>query len=360
MRHIVVILFVGIILLLGTTLHAQPVWSNPELESQYNKANESLKRGDFKEAILGFQSVISQDPLNEWGRIGLVKALGYDKQSDRAIKMAQPLFDKNQATEEIYIIIAKSYLNKKDFKKTEKIFNEGIAKYPHSGRLYFELGNYYTSIAQGEKALSTWIDGIHADPTLQHNYFEAAYAYMHTYEPLWAMVYAEVFLNYESQTVRANDARQVLIDAYKKFFFNTSVQRLQIEPGSATNFIDAVNDTYARLSGLLADGGINLENLVVLRTRFIMDWKKYYAQKFPFALFDYLDKMIAEGHYEAYNYTLFGSKLDEANYQKWQKVNFTILNAYQLWKKNNPLKMSASDNYNPKMVKNIFKTGKKR
>ena len=39
--------------------------------------------------------------------------------------------------------------------------------------------------------------------------------------------------------------------------------------------------------------GLNAETLTMIRTRFILDWDKTYAEKFPFRLFEHQEQFLA-------------------------------------------------------------------
>ena len=63
--------------------------------------------------------------------------------------------------------------------------------------------------------------------------------------------------------------------------------------------------------------GINPETLTMIRTRFILDWTRNYADKFPFKLFQWQQQLLEEGIFTAYNQWIFGASQNLAAYQNW-------------------------------------------
>ncbi|MDE5929513.1 MAG: hypothetical protein K2H03_03430, partial [Muribaculaceae bacterium] len=77
-------------------------------------------------------------------------------------------------------------------KKAEKIYREGLARFPESGPLYLELGNLRMARQEYREALKWYIDGIVAAPNFASNYYRAAL--MSSIIPdcqTWALIMAE-------------------------------------------------------------------------------------------------------------------------------------------------------------------------
>ena len=82
------------------------------------------------------------------------------------------------------------------------------------------------------------------------------------------------------------------------------------------NFEIAFLTTMNKQNDIVVNG-INAETLTMIRTRFILDWNRNYAKKFPFALFDKQEQYLQEGLFPAYNQWIFGATQNLANYQNW-------------------------------------------
>jgi hypothetical protein len=68
---------------------------------------------------------------------------------------------------------------------------------------------------------------------------------------------------------------------------------------------------------VVAENGINVESLIMIRTRFVLDWFEKYAAKFPTKLFEYHQQLLREGIFPAYNQWMFGSIQNLMAYQSW-------------------------------------------
>ncbi|MEO6832241.1 MAG: hypothetical protein ABI378_07575, partial [Chitinophagaceae bacterium] len=121
----------------------------------------------------------------------------------------------------------------------------------------------------------------------------------------------------------------------------------------ADNFEEAARLTLFKLAPVVADG-ITTENLIMLRTRFTMDWMANYQSRFPYTLFSYWDAMLREGHFDAYNQWLFGKAENASQFEAWTKFHPDVIPAYNTYYELHPLIMYASDNYNSGVSKKIF------
>jgi lipopolysaccharide biosynthesis regulator YciM len=320
-------------------------WNSPELEQMYQQGILSLNKGDAAEACAIFQKMLPLAPQNLPLKKSLAKAyrvLGKDK---NALVLMQQIMDAKQADAECYKIASNAYHQISDDQKAQEMLTAGLHKFPEAGLLYYEMGFLFKEQKQYDIALKHWLDGIRKDPNYQLNYYEAAIAYVQTNQVLWAILYAEMFINKESATQRASDMRTLLLDAYHKFYFTPDLNAA-IQPNQEVlNFEDAVKQTYLSLFFVVSDG-INTENLIMLRTRFNIYWLDHYAQKYPCSLFAYHEKMIQNGYFDVYNQWLFGATENPQQYATWSTEFATDLSTFEKFRQNNPLVLTASDAYN--------------
>ncbi len=137
------------------------------------------------------------------------------------------------------------------------------------------------------------------------------YYYKRNY--IWCLLYGEIFINIESFTSRTAEIKDILLDGYKKLFADpdllTNVKDKSAFEIAFLTCMNKQNDVVIR--------GINPETLTMIRTRFILDWNRNYAQKFPFKLFDLQEQFLEEGLFPAYNQWIFGASQNLAAYQNW-------------------------------------------
>jgi tetratricopeptide (TPR) repeat protein len=339
-------------------------WPSPEVEALYKSAQASLASGAFKQAIASYQQAIVLAPGQAILYRDLASAYLLSGNYSRAESTVNQLIEKDRADAQAYAIASAVQSALKEDKKARRLLQDGLEKYPNSGFLKHELGKYYEEQGDNQEALKAWLDGISIDPAFHINYYDAARAYMKTTKPVWAIVYAEIFVNLERFTPRSNETRKMLLSAYKRFYGTPDEEGVpQFGKGrtnaAAKNFEDAVSQTLLRLAPVLSDG-VSAENLTMLRTRFAMDWMAKYAGKYPFTLFQYWDDLLRAGHFDAYNQWLFGRAENQAQYDAWVKFHPESVPAYEAYHATHPPQPTAGDAYNDAVLKGIFLKAQKR
>ena len=91
--------------------------------------------------------------------------------------------------------------------------------------------------------------------------------------------------------------------------------------------------------------GLNAETLTMIRTRFILDWDKTYADKFPFKLFQLQEQLLQEGLFTAYNEWIFGASQNLAAYQNWTGTHSTEYEAFNNYQKTHVFKIPPGQYY---------------
>jgi len=96
---------------------------------------------------------------------------------------------------------------------------------------------------------------------------------------------------------------------------------------------------------MVATSGINTETLTMIRTRFILDWYKDYADKIPFKLFELHRQLLQEGMFDAYNQWVFESVQNLAAYQNWTVLHAAEYNEFTRFQKGRIFKIPAGQYY---------------
>ncbi len=360
MRTTTSILFFLALLAVQLPVYSQTVWPSPEVEQMYNEAREQNARGNLRGAITLYQQAIHIAPgvMVLYRELG--KAYSMAGANEEAQKTLEPIIKSGDADEQTFQALGTSYAASGSIKKAKNTFEAGIERFPHSGIIYNAWGKMLEEEDKNpEEALKIWIKGIEADPAYHINYYDAARTYMNTNKPVWAILYGEMFINIEQQTVRSNETRAMLIRAYKRLFNAIAREDLPEYGKKNTNtahsngFEEAVYNTYIKLSPVVADG-MTTENLIMLRTRFIMDWYLTYARKYPFTLFQRHDELIRNGYFDIYNQWLFGKAENAAQYEAWNKFHPNAMGELEEWLKENKFNPTAADAYNTGEVDGIF------
>jgi Tfp pilus assembly protein PilF len=363
MTHRSRLLFITLLLFCFGAADAQEgTWPSPEVQQMYEQGRDYLTAGNLQQAIIVYEQAVRLAPDQMVLYRDLGKAYYLSGKYDAAEKTLEPLLKSTEADAESYQVMASSLSAAGDKKKAKATLQKGLERFPKSGILYHDLGKIFENDNETVYALETWLDGIQNDPAYHVNYYEAARTYSTSNKVIWTIIYGEIFINIEHETPRAMEMRKMVLDAYKSLFYNVPTGDLP-EFGKArkedevNSFEDAVRSTYMKLSPVVTDG-ITVENLTMLRTRFLMDWAANYGNKYPFSLFSYQDNLLRNGFFDIYNEWLLGRADNEKEYDSWNKFHAGVMTQFQAWQAQNPLHPVASDFYNDKKVDDIF--GKKK
>lgn len=283
-----------------------------------NSARSFMHQGDYANAILVLNNATQLEPRNIQVSKDLAQAFYYQNNSVRALEIIKPLLDRDDADDQCYQIAGNIYRQLDQVRECDKLFRKGIKKFPLSGPLYNELGEYLFSQQDEAGAISQWESGIEINPDYSKNYYNAAKYYNQTEEYTWSILYGEIFVNLEPSSTRTPEIKTIVLENYKNYFI-----KLPIVKDGKNKFMSAFVEIMSKQSDI-SKGGINAESLTMLRTRFILDWSAVYANKFPFKLFDHQKQLLQEGMFDAYNQWLFGSVQNLAAYQ-----NYTITHSIE-------------------------------
>ena len=303
-------------------------------------ARAFIQQSDFANAVLVLNRAAQMEPNN----LDVAKdlSLSYYMQRDnaKALEIIKPLLDREDADDQCYQIAGDIYKQLEQTKECEKLFRKGIKKFPGSGPMYNELGELlwaqkdYTAIKQWEK-------GIEVDPGFSKNYYNASKYYFFTPDKIWSILYGEIFINIEPLSNRTPEIKSILLDSYKKLFADA---KLSVPDNEKNKFTDAFIGTMNKQS-LVAAAGINTESLIMIRSRFILDWYNEYADKFPFKLFELQRQLLQEGMFEAYNQWMFGPVQNLAAYQNWTTVHAAEYNEFSHFQRGRIFKIPAGQYY---------------
>lgn len=334
--------------LLGTFLapgvsQAQMSGDSPELLQIIRNAGEYLNKGEYDNALSLYKQAIRMSPDN----VALRKDLTYTYLLKRDITNARTtisqVLETNAADAQVYQLAAAVEQADGKNAKAKRIINNGLSKFPNAGVLYNSKGNILiTGSRSSSPALKEWIQGIAVDPGFATNYYNAAKTLFKDENYVWSIIYAEKFVNLESQSPKTVELRKLLYDAYKKVFslkyssglpdFNAAIKQNNF---SKITFEDAfVHAINANIS-TVADG-FNVDNISMLRTRFMIYWNNNFERRFPQSIISYQSRIMKAGHYPAYNQWLFGAAESSQSFSTWLSQFRTAYQKFELWKQNNP------------------------
>jgi tetratricopeptide (TPR) repeat protein len=306
-------------------------WSQTDASQLYNTARSFMRSGDYANAILVLNQAIAQSPENAEYRKQLAFAYYLNNNLPQAEKAIKDVLTSDAVDVQTYQIEGNIIKARGDLKGAEKNYRRGLKKFPASGTLYNELGQIYSDQRQYTDALKAWTTGIKVDPTFASNYYNAAKTYYYSKDKVWTVLYGEIFIDLERYTARTTEMKNMLLAAYKDLFNSGLVASAATSaaPGGdapAPDFRQSFLRALGKGSSSIVTRGITPETLVMLRTRFVLDWNNFYKLMFPFSLFAYQQQLLREGLFEAYNQWIFGPATNLNNYKAWVKQHQALMN----------------------------------
>lgn len=299
-----------------------------------------LRSGDFSNAILVFNKALQQTP----NQLAVLKELGmaYYLQRDfvKAKETVKPLIEREDADVQTFQIAGNIFKALEEVKECDRMYRRGIKKFPDAGPLYAEHGDLLWR-QKDFSAISQWENGIKNDPNYPGNYYYAAKHYFMSTDKVWALIYGEIFVNMESYTSRTAEIKNLLLEAYKKLFAEENkVKTTRSKSAFAQVFYNTLQQ-YAPL----AASGVHTETLIALRTRFLLEWDKQYAVKYPYRLFDLHRQLLQEGMFEAYNHWIFTAAGNLAAFDQWTKAHGDAYNAFSAFQRGRVFKLPSGQYY---------------
>ncbi len=310
-------------------------------QSADEAAKAFIRSGDYNNAILVLNKAIEKNRDD----IELKKDLAFtyylQRDYSKSISIIKPLSESAAADVQTFQILGMNYKAIDERKEAERMYRDGLRKFPQSGVLYSELGEVLWARDNLSEAQKLWLRGIQVDPNCSGNYYNAAKYYYMSADKVWGLIYGEIFVNLESYSRRTPEIKSILLEGYKKLFTESDMMKNQNVKNS---FVKAYLETMKK-EAPMTNSGITPENLSALRTKFILDWFSKNASKFPFRLFDYQQQLAKEGMFDAYNQWIFGAADNLSAYQQWTATHSEEYNKFNTFQKNRIFKVPAGQNY---------------
>ncbi len=304
-----------------------------------------MMQADWDNAILVLNRALQQDKNNLDFQKDLIQCFYYKRDYDKAIEGIKNIINRDDADVMTFQLAGNVYKALEDPKECEKIYKQGLKKFPKSGPLYSEYGELLWS-QKDFSAIESWEKGIEIDPAYGGNYYNAALFYFYTKDKVWSLVYGEIFVNMESLSQRGAAMKELLFKGYKeKLFVETDL--LKNEEKNKSAFAKAFLETMNKQT-VLVSKGVTTSSLTMVRTRFILDWYENYGTRFPHRLFDYLQQLLREGMFDAYNQWLFGTVENLAAYDSWTKTHADEYKNFTAFQKSRIFRLPPGQYYQAK------------
>ncbi|MCW3089052.1 MAG: hypothetical protein JWP81_121 [Ferruginibacter sp.] len=271
-----------------------------------------MRQGDYTNAYLVLNRASVLEPKN----IEITKDLAlnylFQRKYTQGLEEIKPVLDRDDVDDQCYQLAANFYKQLDDNKECEKLYKKGIKKFPKSGVLYNDFGEFQWEQKNNE-AIKQWEKGIEVEPNFPKNYYNACKYYYASGGRVWSILYGETFVNMDPLGKTTPEVKSIVLESYKRLFAEGDFNKQTKELGK---FADAFLQTTKKQVAIASEG-IDPGTLTMIRTRFILDWYHDYGGKFPNRLFEYHRQLLQEGMFDAYNQWMFGTVQNLAAYQNW-------------------------------------------
>jgi tetratricopeptide (TPR) repeat protein len=350
------ILLTAILLTVWQRVPAQQQFASPETARMHASIAEYLKLHNYSDAIKTARQAILIDSSPFFHK-DLGQALFLNGNFEEAAAELNILHNSVAADTESIRMEAYSLLAQKKFKTAQSTINEGISAFPCSGPLLHVRGVAYAAKGDTAAAVQCWVGGTMEDPTYAVNYRSAAAAYKKSDRIIWSIIYFENYLNLPRDTADDSTIKNSLFECYKLLFTTVGSTNFKPENYRDEGFENAIMNTMVQLTPIVSDG-LTTENLIMLRTRFLMDWLEKNEKNYPYPLFTYLNMLVSEGKFDTYNQWIFGKAESPAQYEAWTQFNEGALERFLNWKTAHQLEPKIN-HYNANPADGL-KTGNRR
>ncbi|MBC8486732.1 MAG: hypothetical protein ISS16_08870 [Ignavibacteria bacterium] len=335
-------------------------FSQPDKEEAERIALQGVEKCDhgfYDEAIRLFDEALLLDS----GNFVYIYEKGYayymKKDFQTSIDIIEPLLNEDNSIDQFYQLVGNSYDNLGQDEKALQVYNEGIEKFPNSGKLFLERGNFYYQNDNEWNAVDEWEKGIEVDPYFSSNYYNLTLFFSETEEEIWALLYGEIFMNLEKNTERTYEISKLLYDTYSNTIriideneISVSITKnvVYIEPGKPSvdkERFEMYYEIAVAESSIPLIKGFNLKNLYKTRKNFLKYWYDNRLNKdFSNSLINWQKEVLDKGFFKIYNYWLLSlGRVNE--FEEWVSKNENEFDKFAEWFVNNNIKLLKSTKY---------------
>lgn len=349
-----------------STLTAQ---TDAEKHKAYDLAMEGIKatdEGDLDRGLELLTKAAAIDPANVGYRYE--QGYVYVKKEDykRALEILEPLLadeaNASQVEDVWYQLIANCHDYLGETEKAMDVYKAGLKRFPKSGPLHLELGVMAMKENDYDKAIGVWEEGIRVAPKFPSNYYWASRLFCKSSEPMWGLIYGEVFLLLEPNSRRTGEISKLMFDTYNKAI-TIGKDSVHVELSSGTivpkrsggEFVMPFSVDYELCMTLSTtptvisrkdapgNGSLSIADLNDIRSTFVKHWfDDTLGRRHPVALFEYQRRLRDAGLFEVYNYWLLSAGV-EAEASEWLQKHQDQFREFVGWLRKNPIPMTPEN-----------------
>lgn len=308
----------------------------------HKQAMDKAKTGDMDKALSIIKTAEATYPNN----LNLLKDEAFintwKKDYPSAIESGKKLIENPEADEQCYQILGSAYRASSKYAEAESVYQQGIEKFPKNSLLYAEYGDALKQNNKLNEAKTAWEKGVELNPSISSNYYFLTKFYADNNNPLWSVLYGELFSNIESFSGRTAEIRDTVTAEYAALFATPDVLQGYVDNGQP--FEQAVAKTFQKFSDMV-NGGVTPESLFALRGQFIVNWfNSDNGKTYPFKLFERQQQLLKLGIFEAYNQWMFAS-YNQSQFKNWAQMHDGLIKEFSRFQKASMFRVPEGEYY---------------
>ncbi|WBX98488.1 tetratricopeptide repeat protein [Chryseobacterium gambrini] len=298
-----------------------------------------IDQSKFDEGIAILQECEKIDPSEYTYPYEIAYALLQKKDYKNAISQLEKIKSYPTIQADYYQLLGNSYDYDNNPEKAIATYDEGLKKFPNSGRLYLEKGVIY-EYDQPEEAIKIYEKGINVDPTYPSNYYRVSNLYLKSNNKLPGLIYGEIFINLERTTKRTQEMSKKLYQTYKDAIdikdekSNTvslcKVISVDVNSINKNKVPFCIMFEASMMLSTLGQKEFTFESFAKIRSNFLKEYSARLKKDHPNVLLDYFRKMEDHQVFNAYNHYVFQIG-DENAFTKWQESNQAEYQKFVEW-----------------------------
>ncbi len=343
MRKLVILL---VFVFSSTLLFAQVSNANKNKAKQLTKqAIECINNSQTQKAVNLLKEAQKLDDISILYPYEIAVAYYEAERYDDAIIVLDSLIKHPQCDDQVYQLLGNSldYIGNKE--KANLIYNLGLKKFPHSGRLYMELGAIEAQNENFDESMIYWAEGTQMAPNFAPLHYRIADQYFIQERPILSLISMEVFLNLSNNQSHFADGSAYIFDIIEDCIckLDSCDYPFDFKLSNRNKTYLNFEYEYAELIEIIAnDMGIkkslNLAQIVKLRKEFIKAWyAKGNQEKYPNPIFTYQKELLDNGIFDVYSYWIFSEGAPEET-GKWMSAHQEDLKKFIQFQQSNRFK----------------------
>lgn len=325
-----------------------------------------MDKQNYEESLQLLKSVVKDNPEHFRANYELAYLLSMMKQYDESIELLKRIENSADVNDRYYQMLGTIYDYKNDANEAIKTYQKGLVHFPKSGRLHVELGMMYHKQNKLNEALDTYEKGILAEPMFPSNYYYAGLLLLGSSEPVWGLMYGEIFLCLESYGNRAKTMSEYLTktliqhvelnDTAFVMQITTSGIHLDQERHAIAFSLPYIYQASFNAGGRRAINEgldeLNLYSLGKIHDYQLKHGAIYYKNQ-KNALYEYILKIQKAGFMEEYCAFLYKGGYP-SEYSGWMTLNKDRCLEFMEWRQKNPLVITDENVFSRIMWKDVI------